>query len=302
MRSTTCTIRGATVVLVAALSVVLPAPASAQAARQLGGVGITVWIDANFRGQSVTFRAATPDLRQFGFNNGISSLRIARGEYWEACEQQNFGGRCQVFSGEERDLGNTSWNDKISSLRPVRGSASGGNVVTPPRPSPGNGPQVVLFSQPGFGGESRVFNGPVADIRRANFNDRAQSARVIGNWQFCQDVNFARCRQVSSDWPSLAQAGLPASLSSLRPAGGVAPPPVGRLTLYTQPNYGGASYQITGPMAQTGKIVAQSAAVTQGAWYVCDGRQFTGRCRSISGNVQNVRSIGIGAIQSARPQ
>jgi hypothetical protein len=289
--------------IVAALSAA--APTHAQDARQMGGVGITVWSDANFRGQSATFRSATPDLRSVGLTNNISSLRIGRGETWEACEQPNFGGRCQVFSGEARDLGQTSWNDKISSLRPVRSASSGGNVVMP-RPPVGGGPQVVLYAQPGFRGESRVFNGPVPDIRRVNFNDRAQSARVIGSWQFCQDVNFTRCRQVSSDWPSLAQAGLPASLSSLRPIGGGAavpppPPSAGMLTLYERANYGGSAYQITGLMAQTGKILAQSVAV-RGTWYVCDGRQFTGRCRVVSSNVQNVRTIGLGSVQSAKPQ
>lgn len=264
------------------------------------GATVTIWADANFRGQSVTLRGATPDLRQYGLNNAVSSLRMAPGQAWEVCEQPNFGGRCQVVSGEIRDLGKTtSWNDKISSLRPVQRSVSGGSVVGPAVP----GYAVTLYSQPGFRGQSREFRGSVSDIRQANFNDRAQSARVRGNWQFCQDVNFGKCRAISGDVPNLAATGLAGSVSSLRPAGGavVGPGPGRQLLLYSQPNYGGSAYPVTGPMAQTGTVVTRSARA-QGTWQVCDGRQFTGVCQVISGNVADVRSLGLARIQSARPQ
>jgi hypothetical protein len=54
-------------------------------------------------------------------------------------------------------------------------------------------------------------------------------------------------------------------------------------------------------MAQTGTIVTRSARA-QGRWQVCDGRQFTGTCQTISGDVPDVRSLGLARIQSARPQ
>lgn len=302
MRRTLSTMR---VVLVLLGAVVLVRAGYGQDARQLGGAGITVWTDGNYRGQSATFRSATPDLRSYGLSNNISSLRVARGETWEACEQPNYGGRCQVFTGDQRDLVNTSWNDKISSLRPVRSSSSGGSVVGPRPPiGGGGGPQVVLYSLPGYRGESRVFSGAVPDMRGASFNDRAQSARVIGSWQFCQDVNFSRCRSITGDAPSLAQAGLAGSVSSLRPVGGAAVLPVpnaGRMVLYTQTNFRGQSFALTSPMTQTNTIVAHSAVVT-GTWLVCDGSQFTGQCRAISGNVPDLRAVGIGIIQSARPR
>jgi hypothetical protein len=263
-------------------------------------VTVTVWGDANFRGQSVTLRGATPDLRRYGLNNAVSSMRMAPGQSWEVCEQPNFGGRCQIVSGEIRDLGKTtSWNDRISSLRPVQRSVSGGSVIGPVVP----GFAVTLYSQPGFRGQSREFRGSVSDIRQANFNDRAQSARVRGNWQFCQDVNFNKCRTISGDMPNLAQAGLAGSVSSLRPAGnaGGGAGPGRQLVLYSLSNYGGSAYPVTGPMAQTGTVVTRSARA-QGTWQVCDGRQFTGTCQVITGDVADVRVLGLNRIQSARPR
>lgn len=90
---------------------------------QGGGWGqssITVYRDANYRGQSQTFRDEVPNLRNMGMNDAISSLRLSRGS-WEVCEDANFRGRCQIVRGDTRDLRNSGLNDKISSLRPARG-------------------------------------------------------------------------------------------------------------------------------------------------------------------------------------
>ena len=88
-----------------------------------GDRSITVYRDANFRGQSMTFREEIPNLRNSGLNDAISSLRLERGS-WEVCEDANYRGRCQVINGDVRDLGRSGLNDRISSLRPAR---RGGN-------------------------------------------------------------------------------------------------------------------------------------------------------------------------------
>ncbi|MND78683.1 Beta/Gamma crystallin [compost metagenome] len=90
---------------------------------QGGGWGqgsITVYRDANYRGQSMSFRDEVPNLRHMGLNDAISSIRLSRGA-WEVCEDANYRGRCQVISGDMRDLRSTGLNDRISSLRPARG-------------------------------------------------------------------------------------------------------------------------------------------------------------------------------------
>ncbi|MBD7940951.1 beta/gamma crystallin-related protein [Brevundimonas guildfordensis] len=80
---------------------------------------ITVYRDANYRGQSMSFRDEIPNLRNVGMNDAISSIRLSRGS-WEVCEDANYRGRCEVVRGDVRDLRNTGMNDKISSLRPAR--------------------------------------------------------------------------------------------------------------------------------------------------------------------------------------
>lgn len=80
---------------------------------------ITVYRDANYRGQSMTFREDVPNLRSLGMNDAISSIRLSRGT-WEVCEDANYRGRCEIVRGDIRDLRNTGMNDKISSLRPAR--------------------------------------------------------------------------------------------------------------------------------------------------------------------------------------
>ena len=88
-----------------------------------GNTSITVYRDANYRGQSMTFREEIPNLRNSGLNDAISSMRLGRGS-WEVCEDANYRGRCQIISSDVRDLGRSGLNDRISSLRPAR---RGGN-------------------------------------------------------------------------------------------------------------------------------------------------------------------------------
>ena len=87
-----------------------------------GGWGersITVYRDADFRGQSMSFREEVPNLRNSGMNDAISSMRLGRGS-WEVCTDAYFRGDCQVINGDVRNLRNMNLNDKISSLRPAR--------------------------------------------------------------------------------------------------------------------------------------------------------------------------------------
>src|SRR5688500_7643650 len=78
---------------------VLTATSAPAQERQIGGIGVTVFSDSNFRGSNATFRTAIPNLQSAGLNDRISSLEVAAGEMWEGCEHADFRGRCQVFSG-----------------------------------------------------------------------------------------------------------------------------------------------------------------------------------------------------------
>lgn len=78
---------------------------------------VTVYRDANFRGESQTFRGEVYNLGSTGINDAISSMEF-RGT-WEACTDAEFRGQCQVFENNVRNLDRWGMNDRISSLRPV---------------------------------------------------------------------------------------------------------------------------------------------------------------------------------------
>ncbi len=82
-----------------------------------GRSSMTVYRDSNFRGATMQFREAIPNLQNSGFNDAISSLQL-RGE-WEACTDAYFRGQCRTFRDDIRNLQQWGLNDRISSLRPV---------------------------------------------------------------------------------------------------------------------------------------------------------------------------------------
>lgn len=303
--------------LLVALSVsgagLLPATQAAQE-RQIGGIGITVFQNENFRGENATFLRDIPDLRQYGLNDRITSLRVGPGEFWEACESANYQGRCQVFSGEERDLRRVGWTDKISSLRRVRGGGGGGGggVFPPPQP-PVYKVGIVIYEDPFFRGNSLPIRGPIDNLRSQNFQDRAASVRVLsGRWELCAEPGFRRCQIVERDVAHLSTFGLNKKVSSARPVGfgsggGNNPPPFpegARLVLFEGAGYRGPSVTIdsgSGDLSGVGGR-ARSLQVLSGTWLVCDRPRFSGRCQQISSSVPDLDQLGLGGrVMSARP-
>ncbi len=277
--------------------------------RGMGGVGILVFQDANYRGQNATFRDDVPQLGEFGLDNRISSLRVAPGESWEVCEQPWFRGRCQVFFGDEPNLQLRGWNDRISSMRPVRGGGGGGwrPPVDPPGP-PAWGRGVELFEDRGYRGDRRQVTGPVEDLRSLGFNDKARSLTVPRGetWEICIDNFFRNCRVVNTDWPDLDGLGMGRRISSLRPwrQGGRPPgPDYGRqqLTLFDNRNFRGRSMVVSEPREFIGGFSAESATA-EGPWQLCDQPRFNGNCVVVGSSEPDLRRLGLrGRVQSARP-
>lgn len=198
---------------IAILIVGIPAPlTTAQEGPGAGGVGITVYEDPDYRGQSATFRDEVPDLRRFGLNDKISSFRVARGETWEVCVDMDYGGRCEVFTGPEPDLRRRSgWNDSISSMHRIRGGSRRGGG----RPPVGQ-PQISLYDRTGFRGSSRVVNGPLSSL--GSFGPRVRSVRVmVGRWELCESTRWSdRCVVVQDSVTDVGRLGL-RGVSSVRP-------------------------------------------------------------------------------------
>jgi hypothetical protein len=83
-----------------------------------GRNSITVYRDANFRGQSASYRDEVSNLGSTGMNDAISSIELNGA--WEVCTDANFRGQCQVIDSSVRNLDRSGVNDRISSMRPAR--------------------------------------------------------------------------------------------------------------------------------------------------------------------------------------
>jgi hypothetical protein len=198
--------------------------ASAQRGRNPGYSGITVYEHPDFRGESVTFRNAVPDLRQAGLNDRISSLEVDGNQAWEVCRDVNFEGGCRVFTGTIDDLRSEGWNDRISSMRAVgfaRGNDNRGGVFGVPRGNTNNrNSRLVLFDRPNFRGDSRDVLNSATNLGSAG--DRARSVQIYGGtWELCEGAfRNARCVTVSDSVPDLRTLGFRNGVSSAREVAG----------------------------------------------------------------------------------
>ncbi len=281
----------------------MPAAAD-QRADSAPRVGIAVFEDINYGGRSQTFTNAVPDLRRVGFNDRISSLRIARGESWEVCEDPNYSGRCETMRGDEPNLPAARWNDKISSMRRVRDF---GRDDQARRDNGG----LQLFSGSNYSGQQIVIFDPVANLKDMNFNDRAVSVRVPAgeSWEICVGADYDDCRVVSADVPDLGRLGVSRLVSSARPRvearGFFTRRSNLRIVLYDSPGFRGRSVTITEaePNVTFFDNRAGSLEVQGGRWEVCDRPRYGGRCVTLSDDVRDLRTLGLNdRISSIRPR
>ena len=183
--------------------------------RTMGGVGITVFEDTNFRGGNATFVRDAPSLASRDLNDRISSLRVGPGEFWEVCEDANYRGRCQVVSNTEADLRRSGWNDRISSMRRVRGGGGvgGGGGIGGGGGAPG---RLELFDDRNFGGRSSALT--TDSPRLGSMSGNADSLRLSGRWQICDRDDFrGSCRIVTDNISDLNRIGWRNRIRSARP-------------------------------------------------------------------------------------
>jgi len=280
--------------------------------QQVGGVGLTMFADSNFRGEALTFRNDVPNLATVNLFKLASSLRVADGEQWEVCDQPDYGGACLVISGSENDLGRRGWNDRIASARRVRGGAGGGRRGG--GSVPGNQTGLELYADARFYGERQVFRSAVSNLYQLGFNDRAMSLSIPQGdvWEVCIEANFRDCRSFSASVMDLTELGLARNISSVRPirqgrggTGGILGGGSGgaRLTLFDNQSFGGDSRMIDRdtPVISGFATRAESLQVTGGTWDICDGPSFSGRCITVTGSMQDLSPIGFSnRIQSVR--
>lgn len=185
---------------------------------------------------------------------------------------------------------------------------------------------LTLYDGAGFRGEAVSFDGAVARLPSARFNDRAGSVSVSGSWELCSDSNFrGRCEIVSGDVRDLRRIGLNNNVSSIRPAGRGPARLYDRgrddgdrrgdrghsrrgadVVLFDGPRFEGRSLPINGAVPRLGDVrgndKASSIAINRGTWLVCEHANFKGRCAVIDHSTAQLRSLGLNNnISSIKP-
>lgn len=89
-----------------------------------------------------------------------------------------------------------------------------------------------------------------------------------------------------------------------RQIGGVGPTVQSRLRLFSDRNFLGETYTLDSSRASLPGTVthARSAMVDSGRWQLCAGQAFRPPCVVLSSSAQDLRSIGLYQVASARPR
>ena len=290
------------------------APLAAQyEEREIGGVGITVFSDENFRGENATFRQDVPDLRQFNFSDRITSLRVAPASTGRAAMLVNYQGRCQVFSGEERISAASAGRQDLLAAAPARRRRRRRRLSGPTsaeHPGRHRSLRRPLLPRQLAADAGADRKSPLSDLPRPR-GERARPFGTVGA------LRRAEVPAVPDRGPRRRQSlePRPEQEALLDPAGGSVPGPGGggsypppypegaRLVLFENPGYRGRSVSFdaaTAIVSGSGNR-ARSAQVLGGTWQLCDGPRFTGRCQQISSSVPDLDQRGLAGVMSARP-
>lgn len=163
---------------------------------------------AGFQGRCLQFSHGVSNLRDYGLNDRISSMRIRAGR-WLMCVDADFEGRCEVFERSVTDLAGTPFQDSISSLRPLRrGEGVGGGF---------GGSAIAVWIDADFRGGSAVVTEDMANLKDVGLNDQISSLRVLaGRWEVCAHARYRECVEVRGEIRNLREIGLNDEISSIR--------------------------------------------------------------------------------------
>jgi Beta/Gamma crystallin len=82
------------------------------------GGRIVIFADAGFNGGNREIRDSVNNLRDIGFNDKVSSIRVDGGR-WQICTDAGFRGRCEIIDRSVVNLRDWNMNDAVSSIRQV---------------------------------------------------------------------------------------------------------------------------------------------------------------------------------------
>ncbi|NXI35198.1 EDSP protein, partial [Galbula dea] len=166
---------------------------------------IIIYEHANFQGYSREFTSDIGNLRDVGWNDCISSVKVV-GQPWVAYEHSNFRGQVVVFEEGEHDFVGDEMNDKITSLQIITENLQD--------------PQITLYEHINYQGKSLVVRGP-RDLGLECDNDTISSHKVQrGAWLLCEHSDGSGFRYVAREHEQLSnykKINFNDKLSFLRP-------------------------------------------------------------------------------------
>lgn len=156
--------------------------------------------------------------------------------------------------------------------------------------------QITVYDGPGYSGEYMRLSGQVNNLGdyAEEFNDRISSIKIRGgSWEVCTDSWFEGYCQVVSGNVEQLSSRFDNHISSLREVSGPVSGGVQSSVIYQDINFGGASMALAGPIPELSWEFSRQISSLQlnGPWEVCEGRNFSGRCRVFSGTVANLITV-----------
>jgi hypothetical protein len=145
--------------------------------RQAAAAELILYSSPNFQGKSLRVTGDVPSLREYRFNDEVSSLVVLSGE-WALYEDSNYGGKAvRVPPGSYPEMGAVLMdNNELSSLRPL----------APAAPPPQKLPDLVteIDARSGFTGDpalpdSITFRGVVAYVTVTNQGEGRAPASTL---------------------------------------------------------------------------------------------------------------------------
>jgi len=142
---------------------------------QCTGDGVYLYEHPGYGGRCRTFTGNYSDLKDTGFNDIASSVRLV-GSYGGGvykvtlCEQANYGGTCSAFTSDDSDLGNDAiGHDRTSSVKIEWNSNCSGDGV-------------YVYEHENYNGRCWKWTSDDSDFSNENYHDIASSIRFVGSY------------------------------------------------------------------------------------------------------------------------
>ena len=179
------------------------------------------------------------------------------------------------------------------------------------------GTGLTAFADANYRGPNATYMQDTEDLHKSNMNDRIDSIRIGRGetWEVCEDTNYkGRCRVFSEDVPDLKKLSWGGRISSLRKVddarahlpelmGQIDPLPP-RIVLFDAPGYAGKSVAMSGASENLGSWGNKTGSVKVygGAWELCDGDRFRGKCQTVTDSVADLSVLNLkDKVSSLRP-